>query len=63
MSCFRESLPKGNGGSGATRWRKNRRAKGCPMIVPKSVADVEKLIQDQVQENIHLDSFASQLAV
>jgi hypothetical protein len=33
------------------------------MIVPKSVADVEKLIQDQVQENIHLDSFASQLAV
>jgi hypothetical protein len=25
------------------------------MIAPKSVADVEKMIQDQVQENIHLD--------
>jgi hypothetical protein len=25
------------------------------MIVPKSIADVEKMIQDQVQENIHLD--------
>lgn len=26
-----------------------------PMIVPKSIADVEKMIQDQVQENVHLD--------
>src|ERR1017187_10175934 len=25
------------------------------MIVPKSIADVEKMIHDQVQENIHLD--------
>jgi predicted HTH transcriptional regulator len=25
------------------------------MIVPKNIADVQKMIQDQVQENIHLD--------
>jgi hypothetical protein len=36
--------PKGKGG-GARQ----------DMMIPRSIGDIERMIQDQIQENIHLD--------